>query len=343
MLTSQVLSIDVGSGFIKAVTIDGRRFIIPSRIARRPDEMDQAFSGQSNKGVIRLQGGSQWIFGDEAVATLPSQLVDTRSDGWAGSPAWLALVLAAIARAGFTSGEVRVVLGVPQKVWSPSLRDSIIRALVRRHSYQVDGNIVDIEIVKERSMVMPQAYGGLSLLTDHDHSLSVAAEAGAEIAGIDIGTYTTGFVVFQGGRFNQELSGGAHNVGIWQIAGILANLLDDLHVWRPTLDQAMRAIMTPNKVFFLGKINDITDVVSRAAEPVAKELTARLQATWGKQASGMEIVVFGGGASLLLPFIQQVYPQARIGNPVIDDEPIPPQFAPAMGLLGFFITANHLV
>jgi hypothetical protein len=144
-------------------------------------------------------------------------------------------------------------------------------------------------------------------------------------------------------NYIRDLSGGAHNVGVWQVAEILRKIIDETHGWEPTPDQAMRAIRSPSKVFFKGENHDIQPLVTRAVAQVASGLTDRLASAWGKSAAGMEILVYGGGADLFLPFIKAVFPQARM--PVIKsgDTVIYPQFVPVIGMMVFFATRNGLL
>ncbi len=338
----QVIGVDVGSGFVKSATLDGRRFLSPSYVAPRPADLANDFAGQSHDGVVRYNG-NEWLTGATAEASARHSLCNTRSDDWAGSDGWIVLLLRAIFDAGYTSGKVHLVVGVPQKSWTTALREDIVRKLVKRHTAHIDGQYLDIEVVPANSMVLPQAYGGLSWLIDHDERASEMSRDGVMIAGVDPGTYTTGFVTMRDNNYIRDLSGGAHNVGVWQVAEILRKIIDETHGWEPTPDQAMRAIRSPSKVFFKGENHDIHPLVGRAVAQVASGLTDRLSSAWGKSAAGMEILVYGGGADLFLPFIKAVFPQARM--PIINsgETVIYPQFVPVIGMLVFFATRNGLL
>lgn len=338
MATNPIAAIDVGSGYTKVVLHDGKRLSFPSFVALRPDNLLNEFGGDSRDSVLEYKG-QKWVTGQQASVSLSSDLEDTRTDDWAGSPGWIALLFRGLAEAGIRKGQVHLVVGVPQKNWTVPLRDHLINLLVGRHHAKFEGADVDIEILPGDSMVIPQAFAGVSWVIDNDDQAREIAMAGGMVAGIDPGTYTTGFVVFEGLNYSRTLSDGVHDVGIWQVARKLQTLLDERKGYRASVDKVMTMIRNPTKQFIGGGMVDISDLLAQAVSMVAPALIDRLKASWVNP-KAMDITVYGGGASLFLPDIQKHYPQARLIELPGGDVS---QFIPAMGMLSYFATRNGLV
>lgn len=336
-MTRQVASIDVGSGYIKGVTNTNARVLFPSYAGLEPEGFTREFGSSETRGVLVYQG-RRWIVGEDAPLVL-SDLADTRTDKWAGDDAWVVLVLAALHKAGFRSGEVDLVVSVPQKLWSPELYDRLKRLLVGRRSISLDGVLMDINIPVRDSMIMPQAYSGLVWVMDNDDDARMSVEQGGALAGIDPGTYTTGYVVFEEGRYSRQFSGGLPDVGMWQIGQRVQARLDQKYGLRPPVDRVLTMIRNPSKVLIKREITDIRPILDEAVHETVRPLLDRLSSVWGDMASAMDIVVYGGGATLFLPKVKTMFPHARM------IEGLPPsgeQFIPAVGMLSYFMTRNEI-
>lgn len=336
------VAVDIGSGYVKAassVSRANRRVIFPSLVGPMDRGARAGFGGDEITGEVQIDGKT-WLVGDSARLRL-RDLADTRSDDWAGSPGWWALLYAALSRLGITRGEVNLVTGVPQRSWTPALRDSLVSRLAGRHRAVVDGQVIDVEIAcREKSMVLPQAFAGVSWLIDNDPSLARLVKAGTSglVGGIDVGTYTSGYVVLDELQYRPDLSGGIHGAGMGQLAQHLIRLLDREFSYRPDLPKAMQYLLNPSKVFLGGEIQDIRPLVESAAGEIARSLLGVVSSAWADAAEGMEIVVFGGGAEYLYPGIVQRFPRARLAPSQGADA----QFIPALGMLAFFAQRNDL-
>lgn len=340
---SQVVAVDVGSGFVKTVTLSGEQRVDHSYVARRPASMSGEFSGQNLAGVVSYNG-EVWMTGQAAESAFPRGLEDTQTDTWPGSDGWIVLLLRALYDTGIRRGEVSLVVGVPQKVWSPAMRDVLVDKLVGRHQARMDSLLednMDITVLAHDSMVLPQAYSGISWLVDNDDRASEMMGDGGIVAGIDPGTYTTGYVALENRRYLRELSGGVHDAGIWQVAQRLRNRLNDQYGWLPSANRALSIIRNPSKVFIAPDNRDLRPLLSEVIDEVTTPLIERLDTIWGKDAPAMDILVYGGGSHLFLPSIKRVFPHAR--KPSLPSGVLTlPQFIPAVGMLMFFIKRNDL-
>jgi len=333
-----IVATDVGSGFTKAATSDGTRVSLPSYVTPMPEGLEDGFGGQNQLGVVTY-AGKTWITGEEA-ALVSATLADTRNDNWPRTEAWLALLMRAIYEAGVRNGDViDLVVGVPQSSWSIELRDELVSTLARRHKVTVNGDNIEFEIRKRDSMVMPQAYAGMTWIIDNDPAISDAVDSHMMVAGIDLGTYTTGYVVFQNGKYSHRLSGGVHGVGIWKVAQSLQKMLTAQYQYSPSIDTVISLMRVPTKVRIKGDTHDIRPLIRRAVEGVFPPLGSTLVSTWGNDAEGMDIVVFGGGAEIFLPSIVERFPRARI----VDSPEVHGRFIPVIGMMNYFATINDLV
>lgn len=336
------VALDIGSGYVKAAkSLNGRGkngedFIVFSSAVGRLTPADlQRFHGDGLKGVVRC-GDEVWLTGENAPSVV-EHIENTRSDDWAGSSGWYALLYAALARLGIYSGKIYFVTGVPQKTWSVALRDSMVEALVGRHTAVVDDRTLDIEILPARSMIIPQAYAGMAWLVDNDRRLIEVMDAGGMIGGIDVGTYTSGYVLLDEGRLEDKCSGGVHDIGVWQLARTMIRLLDRDYNFRPSVHKVMSYLLRPTKAFIANETRDITPLIHEAAREVVSPLLEVLSSSWQDRLRGLEIVVYGGGAKFFIPAIKEAFPNARLAEGSVDS-----QRTPVNGMLHFFASKNGL-
>lgn len=338
----QVIAVDVGSGYLKAVFggIGKKAKVVQMRsaVGEFTREKEGSFSGQSARGVVGY-AGKKWITGDEASSMLDSsELVSSQRDDWAGSPGWVALLLRAIYEAGYREGDVHLVTGVPQRNWSVNFSQMLTSILARSHTFDVDGQEVNINIIADQSMILPQAYGGMAYLINHDEDMREAAAAGAITTGIDVGTFTTGYVALEGMNYRENLSGGVHDVGTWQVARHLVRLLGDTYNYRPRLEKAMEHMYRPAKVFIGGEFVDITPLVRKAAQATVPPLIDVLRSRWQDVSNGMYLVMYGGGAADFYDSIKEAFPNVKLYS----GDDISLQIIPVMGMLEFFVERNGL-
>ena len=335
---SSVVSVDVGSGYVKAAShlenADARASF-RSLVAEMPADFHRNFHGEEVK-TIEYRGKS-WLTGEDA-ARFGVRLADTLTDAWAGSEGWLVLLLKALWELGITQGEVHLVTGVPQAVYRDRAVD-IRSSLVGKHNATIYGFPVSVTIVPARAMVLPQAAGGLYYWVAAEPSLQEVAEHNGLIAGVDVGTYTTGYAVLEGRSALSSLSGGAE-IGMSNVALALSKKIYKKFRVQPDQERAMRYLEERKKVFFNGALHDISDLVQESVSEVVSPFLLELRSTWGSRAGNMAIGVYGGGSEDFLPMIQETFPHAQR---VRAEDVGGARFLPALGMLVFFAGANHLL
>lgn len=335
---SPVVSVDVGSGYVKAAShleSPQSRVSFRSLVSEVPADFYKNFHGEEVKTIEYR--GKTWLTGIDA-AQFGRSPCNTLTDSWAGSEGWMVLLLRALWELGITQGDVHLVTGVPQAVYRD--RAAEIRSfLLGRHNAKVYGFPVSITILPSKAMILPQAAGGLYYWVSVDPALQEVAQHNGLIAGVDVGTYTTGYAVLEGRSALTDLSGGAE-IGMSNVALVLSKKIYKKYRVQPDRERAMRYLEERKKVFFNGELHDLSDLVQESVSEVVSPFLAELQATWGSRAGNMAIGVYGGGSEDFYPLIREVFPHAKR----VEAEDIGgARFLPALGMLVFFAGANGLL
>ena len=346
-----LVAVDVGSGYVKAVSGDGlsgedflsgmaaaRRVSFPSMVGEMPAGMGAAF-GCENLPVIEYEG-RVWLTGAHALEKIPQQhLADTLAHSWAGSVPWRVLLLRALADLDIFEGEVSLATGLPQSSYSERWR-AIVSGLIGEHRAVVNGRKMHVHILRREGMILPQAAAGLYYWYGIDGRILRVVEDGGLVGGIDVGTLTTGFAVLMGGTPAPDLSSGV-DVGMSMVARRVGMMFQKKYGVLKDFKGSMRLVENRRKIFVNGEMVDISDMVAEAVEAeVAGSLMNALSFSWGKVASEMEIGVYGGGAQDFFPVIQKVFPHARIVPVEAASGGV--RFLPAMGMLYYLVMLNGL-
>ncbi len=333
-----VASIDVGSGYVKAVSHLNNadcRISFPSLVCEARDDLHLQFVGDPVKIIVYK--GKQWLTGQD-VLNHGTEPANTLTDEWSGTDGWMVLLMRALHELGIDNGQVHLVTGVPQAVFRDRAND-IRQMLVGKHKAVVHGVPVSVEIVEARHMVLPQAASGLYYWIAHNPELKEVMTHGGLIAGVDVGTFTTGYAVLEGSAPVPAISGGA-SIGMSLVAEKLAQKLYHAYGLYPDAQMAMRHLERRNKVFIKGQLEDISTYVTESVQEVVKPFLGDLRSVWRGRSGSMAIGVFGGGGSDFYPAIQKEFPHAQ---EVSIKDAGGSRFLPALGMMVFFANANGLI
>jgi len=89
----------------------------------------------------------------------------------------------------------------------------------------------------------------------------------------------------------------------------------------------LEAMARTRKVRLRGQDHDVGDIIDRAVEEVGPQLLRAVERQIRDAAEMEQVVVVGGGASLMYPLIKDKYPHA-----VVADDP---EFANARGMMKY--------
>lgn len=256
---------------------------------------------------------------------------DTRFDDYAISDINRVLVNHALQLAGLAGQKIVLGTGLPFQVYfkgDNTVNDALLGSKEENLSISVKplSGVEPPVIVKQ--MVFAQ---GLAACIDHvtdDHgNYRGDFDRSAPIAVVDIGGRTTDSVVLLGGEKVDHTVSGTGNVGISNVYDkIAADLRAEFNVARIRLVTIENAVRT-RKIRFRGTEHDINDLVNNAVREVGPQIVREVQRRIGDAAEMSQVLLVGGGASLLEGVMRDHYPHCVV--------PQDPEFANARGMLKF--------
>jgi PRTRC genetic system protein D len=299
------VGIDLGYSAIKMVS-DQRRKTFPS-VVGTPDLGRFSLGEQENH--IVLNAPEHVSVGEGAMTQ--SRFVNRREDrAWIESAEYYHLFLAALTElTTATVADLLVVTGLPVAFYND--KAALRERLVGVHKVTRRGRHAQAFKVGE-CRVIPQPFGALlaAALDDRgriaDHGLATGS-----VGVIDVGGKTTNLLSVQRlseiGRETESVS-----VGAWDVVRAVRSFLADRC---PNLDlrdhQVMEATVA-RQVRYYGQPMDLKPVVEAALEPMANQVIAQASQLWNGGAGLDAILVAGGGALLLGPYLKAHFRHARV-------------------------------
>lgn len=304
--------IDLGYSAVKGVS-GSRRFHFPS-VVGTPDRARFSLGDQNNDIVLTLPGDGTWLVGQGAVEQ--SRFVGRREDrNWIGSDEYYKLMLAAFTElTAATVVDLVVVSGLPVAFYSDRavLRDRFLG----EHRVTREGRRAQVFRVKE-ARVIPQPFGCLlSVALDNRGRIADQELATGAVGVVDVGGKTTNLLsVNRLAEIGRETA--SVNVGAWDVVRAVRGYLADNCPNLELRDHQVIDAIIAGQVKYYGKPVDLSQVVDAALEPMADQVIAQATQLWNGGAGLDAILVAGGGALLLGPYIKAHFPHARVvGDPV---------------------------
>lgn len=316
------IGLDIGYSHIKAIS-GNRRVILPS-VVGTPDRARFSLNPNATSSII-LTAPDHVQVGEEAVSQ--SRFLKRREDrGWIESDEWYHLFLAAISQITPASVELHIVTGLPVAFYDD--RVIVRNRLLGRHRVQREGRprqTLDVGHV----WVIPQPFGTLlSICLDNHGAITDHAIAEGAIGVVDIGGKTTNLLaVNQLSEIGRETA--SANVGAWDAVRAMRNWLAEAENC-PSLElrdhQVIDALIT-RQIKYYGQPVALDSALDDILRPLAEQVLAEATHLWNGGAGLDAILVSGGGALLLGPYIKSHFRHARV-----IEEPV---FANAMGFWKF--------
>ena len=299
-----VIGLDVGHSAVKlAATANGRtlRLVVPSFVCPAIEIADEAEQRRADKETVMV-GGRPYFVGE--TARLQGQLKNPIGtyDSWISTPEYAALILGAFKKAaaeGIDIDKPRLVLGLPTHLFS-------------QQKDVLNGVVSDLVQV-DHLMVMPQPVGAYhaTMLDEYGLPLAHRSMATQTWCVVDIGYYTTDFLVIQKGRFVQNAMGSC--AGMRFAAEHLVSLLTRKGL-ATDIQEAEEALINRSIKYFAHR-QDVGREVDLALAKNVTEVTDTLGRTISAIARQMDgLVVAGGGGGLIFPFIKAIYPTAMLAT-----------------------------
>ena len=318
------VGIDIGYSSVKAVAGSHRLVTFPS-VVGTPDRARFAVSSADGHIILDLPGDGVFLIGEGAVAQ--SRFVDRREDrGWIASSAYRRLMLAGFTElTAATWCELVVVTGLPVAFYSAD-KDALRDRFLGHHRVAREGRRAQTFQVSE-CRVIPQPFGTLLAEALNDHGKIVNHDLATGAVGvIDVGGKTTNLLsVNRLAEIGRETA--SINLGVWDVARAVREYLTNHCPDLELRDHQVIDAIVKRCVKYFGAPVDLGNVIDAMLEPMGDQVIAQVTQLWNGAARLEAILVAGGGALLLGPYLTRAFPHLR----VVDN----PVFANALGYWRF--------
>lgn len=318
------VGIDIGYSSVKAVVGSDRLVTFPS-VVGTPDRGRFAVGSVDGHIILDLPGDGVFLIGEGAITQ--SRFVDRREDrGWISSNAYRRLMLAGFTElTAATRCELVVVTGLPVAFYSAD-KDALRDRFLGHHRAAREGRRAQTFQVS-KCRVIPQPFGALlaEALNDHgkiaNHDLATGA-----VGVIDVGGKTTNLLsVSRLAEIGRETA--SINLGVWDVARAVREYLTNHCPDLELRDHQVIDAIAKRHVKYFGAPVDLGSVIDAMLEPMGDQVIAQATQLWNGAAGLQAILVAGGGALLLGPYLTRAFPHVR----VVDN----PVFANALGYWRF--------
>jgi plasmid segregation protein ParM len=303
-----ILSIDIGYGYTKGVGPDDLHFSFPSVIGTAEDirfATDLIRGGEER--VVRY-GSWRFFYGEQAVlqSRIQSAIFDRSRVHDDTYKMLFVAALVELAKFRPNTQHLNVVTGLPVDFFSD--RPEVIKSF--EGGYRITTGGVK-KIAVESVFVAPQPFGSLfrELLSERGKIDNSDVEKG-RIGIIDIGTFTTDFVVADELRYVQRLSGSIR-IGWSKVINQVQQALADQYMLELMPYEVDRAIQA-QEVRVRGEPISLEKLIKPATADIQTAIIARARDLWGAAANLDMILVSGGGGPHLYETIHKLYPHARL-------------------------------
>lgn len=320
------MGLDIGHSAVKGV-VSGergiRQFMFPSVVCRAINISDETEARRAALDTVEVDGVYYFV-GDTAIiqggAAVPSGL----SDDWIETKEHAALVESSLKRLrtmGYPLDDALVVMGLPSRLHDSQA--ARLKELFLKHC-------------QAELKVVPQPMGA--------YQATMLQESGMPVVGrdikteswgvVEVGRYSTDFMLMMGGRWVQRASGGTQ--GVSAAAAHLQTLLRDRHQLDVDLldcEKALSSGSTFKSIKNYGKSVDVTAETEMAAAVLVSDvvdMANRLIDPFARKLDG--VIVAGGGAPFVYRELHSRWPHAIMA----DD----PRFAVARGFHRFGCALN---
>lgn len=327
------IAIDLGHGYVKAVSENGRSVIFPSLVGEGFERKlkDVFGTGAKRREYDVVVDGKRYFVGDLAVA---ESWDATRAFDESRLSHFSTPVLYAVAAALLTGSApypVHLAAGLPFELFKTQ-KDELHRLLAGlRMEVEIAGMPGKHTISFDRITLVPQGAGAFyAAILDKEGRATESGQSllkdGGIAAIVDLGYKTTDYMLVDLSSLDiVESMCGTVNMAMNDVFVAVQKNLQEKAGDVIDLLEVERAV-GQGKLWFKGREYPITDTVAECADGLAETIADRLRAVWKERQKYIRVLFLaGGGATALAPtFLRRKMPVV----PVTD-----PQFANANGFL----------
>lgn len=305
-----IAGVDIGYGFTKAALKRKgdqvpQRIVIESLIGPAIEVRYRVdLIGNGVPTALEIDGES-WFCGQDA--RLQSTFTISPRSRDRDAETMRVLMLAALTKLGVTSGEVRMVTGLPV-AWYED-KETLIQMLRGPHTFHVDDEPGRVNI--SRLLVVPQPFGSfVGAITSPTGKLTNPNNlARGKVGVVDIGTHTTDYALFEEIQYREPLSGSIP-VGMARYYELIQRRTEAEHGFQISVQEARKACSS----FRVSNHGDEVNVglaVESAWNSIAKRIVGKARTLWDDEARTIDaILITGGGATPFARAIKGAFPQA---------------------------------
>ncbi len=295
---SASIGLDIGHSAVKIAVsdMDGKRHFltIPTAICQSIKISDEVEAARAAKETVRV-GSLDYFIGDTAVIQGGINVTSGLSEDWINSPEHTALMIGAYRKAVEIAGDKnpKLVLGLPTHLYArqkDKLRDTAIGAI----------GVTDVRVV-------PQPMGPYFEEMFDEKGVPSAAVTEESWGVVEIGYFTTDFMLMMNGRWVEKASGTCSGARV--AAEHLQRILGDKGITAdlPECEEALRKKVIRNFTQKIDVSNDVNEAVNILANEVIDTAT-RLMEPYARKLDG--VIIAGGGASFMYDKIKTRWPHA---------------------------------
>jgi len=303
---AMILSIDIGYGYTKGAGPDDLRFSFPSVIgtAEEISFATDLIRGGEERPI--KYGDWRFFYGDQAVlqSRIQSAIFDRSRVHDHTYKMLFVATLVELSKVMPDIHRLNVVTGLPVDFFGD--RPQVVQSFEGTYRITADHTM---EFIVDSVIVVPQPFGSLfrELLSENGKISNSEIERG-QIGIIDVGTFTTDFIVSYELRYIQRLSGSAR-VGWSTVVNRIQQVLDDQYMLELGPHEVDTAVQT-KEVRVRGESVSLQSLIAPAITDLETAIIARARDLWGSGTHLDRILVTGGGGPHLYDAIRAAYPHA---------------------------------
>lgn len=312
----EFVSVDIGYGYVKAVSLTGKRVVFPSMVGvgAKANEYGAVF-GAKNDDIDNIcveYNGISYYIGQSAIDE-----TDAKPNLETDRKNLTTMLLINIAVQLVTEGSDKPVLlttGLPlsfyeqdNKAFRKYIEDQNNQLPVTWLSGTHKGKEIHTKI--EKALIFPQGASAVfTALNNHEGKANYPdmMEKGALIALIDIGFRTTDYMVVE--LLNEKgtpnplgkYSGTISDLGISNLHAALENEFIRRTNAKSLPENIKQQLLENGKIVYKGKVIDLTQTIEAVKEDISKRIFNGIFEKWRDNMDYFYGIFFAGGGSILL-------------------------------------------
>lgn len=333
------VAVDLGYGFVKAISSSGKRALFPSLVGKGFDRPLTDLFGSGESGLARMQvtcEGETYFIGELAKEARSASRIFER-ERFSHMYTHLLLQTAIQAVTDESTTEVKIATGLPLDFYQAQAKD---------FQQSIVGKQMDLEwqsgpfagrsraVRMDEALVFPQGASAIfSALITHEGTFAYPSlmKEGSIVALVDIGFRTTDYVAV-------ELQAGGAFTPIARLSGTVEEGIVNLH---RDVRQAFKEksggsdvneffisrMLKEGEINYKGKTIDFTETIEKSKQSIASNIADRLKGVWAEESDLFEGIFLAGGGGEV--FEQNLQPSFDHRLLLIKES----QFANAIGFL----------